>query len=108
MYSGPPAKQPHKGTCLLHALQWLDSAVWLGLAALQNTGPGSTVLCLSALATYLGGVRMLALQLLQVQLIDLPEHQELPIQELHLLLHRLTIGELSRWKRESASSAWQN
>lgn len=42
---------------------------------------------LSALATYLGGVRMLALQLLQVQLIDLPEHQELPIQELHLLLH---------------------
>jgi hypothetical protein len=61
--------------------------MWLGLAALQNTGPGSAVLCLSARATYLGGVRMLALQLLQVQLIDLPEHQELPIQELHLLLH---------------------
>lgn len=37
---------------------------------------------------------MLALKLFQVQLIDLPEHQELPIQELHLLLHRLTIGEL--------------
>lgn len=53
---------------------------------------------LSALATYLGGVRMLALQLLQVQLIDLPEYQKLSIQELHLLLHRLTIGELSRWK----------
>lgn len=50
------------------------------------------------LATYLGGVRMFALQLFQVQLIDLPEHQELPIQELHLLLHRFTIGELSRWK----------
>lgn len=53
---------------------------------------------LSALATYLGGVRMLALQLLQVQLIDLSEYQKLPIQELHLLLHRLTIGELSRCK----------
>lgn len=65
----------------------LDTAVWLGLDALQSTRPGSAVCVPQRPATYLGGVRMLALQLLQVQLIDLPEHQELPIQELHLLLH---------------------
>lgn len=38
---------------------------------------------------------MLVLQLFQVQLVDLPEHQQLPVQELHLLLNRLAIGELS-------------
>lgn len=90
----------------MSSLAW-TTAVWLGLAALQNTGPGGTVLCFSAPATNLGGVRMLALQLLQVQLIDLPEHQELSIQELHLLLHRLTVGELPDGS-EGASSAWQS
>ncbi|KAI1232149.1 hypothetical protein IHE44_0007209 [Lamprotornis superbus] len=31
-----------------------------------------------------------------VQLIDLPKNQQLPVQELHLLLHRFTVGKLGR------------
>lgn len=39
---------------------------------------------------------MLVLQLLQVELVDLPEDQQLPVQELHLLLDRLAVGELAK------------
>lgn len=35
---------------------------------------------------YLRGVRVLVLQLFQIQLVDLSENQQLPVQELHLLL----------------------
>lgn len=45
---------------------------------------------------YLCSVRVLVLQLLQVQLVDLPKNQQLPVQELHLLLHRFTVGKLGR------------
>lgn len=43
---------------------------------------------------HLCGVRVLVLQLLQVQLVDLPKNQQLPVQELHLLLDRLAVREL--------------
>lgn len=33
-----PTKQPHQGTCVLHVFPCLDTAVWLGLAALRTRG----------------------------------------------------------------------
>lgn len=50
----------------------------------------------AALQLYLCSVCVLVLQLLHVQLIDLSKNQKLPVQELHLLLHRFTVGKLER------------
>lgn len=52
---------------------------------------------------------MLVLELLQVQLVDLPEDQKLPVQEFHLLLDRLAVGKLCkralvRGDRENATA----
>lgn len=43
---------------------------------------------------------MLVLQLFQIQLVDLPENQQLPVQELHLLLDRLAVGELTKTQEQ--------
>lgn len=50
---------------------------------------------------YLRGVCMLVLQLLQVELVDLPKDQQLPVQEFHLLLDRLAVGELTKAHRQA-------
>lgn len=55
---------------------------------------------------YLCGIRVLALQLFQVQLVDLPEDQQLPVQELHLLLDRLTVRELTKTGQATSAAPW--
>lgn len=46
---------------------------------------------------------MLVLQLFQIQLVHLPENQQLPVQELHLLLDRLTVGELTKTEEQAVT-----
>lgn len=56
--------------------------------------------CLWPCTPYLRCIRMLVLQLFQVQLIDFPKDQKLPIQEFHLLLNRLAVRKLRKKERE--------
>lgn len=50
---------------------------------------------------------MLVLQLFQIQLVDFPKDQELPVQELHLLLDGLTVGELTETQQQARGNVRQ-